>query len=233
MLFCIARHPLDADKIYTELTGVDPLDLDTLSTLPHLNGAIHEAMRLYSVAPSTVSRQTPPQGVTVGSTTIPGNTKVLIPRWVIFNRELLAMRLPTLICALWADSLVATVTGEDCFVHSHEFIPERWYSKPELVKQRKAFAPFGKGMLLTLVQPRCHRWLADRSFKGRSSCVGQGLATTQIRLVLASIVKKFHLHFLPGDDGTSVVKDMRDQLTAKPGELRLIFEPRKSMGESM
>ncbi|KAL8657044.1 MAG: hypothetical protein Q9226_002308 [Calogaya cf. arnoldii] len=183
LLFCIARHPLDADKIYTELAGFNPQDSDTLSTLPHLNGAIHEAMRLYPVAPTTVSRQTPSHGVTLGSTTIPGHTKVLIPRWVIFNRE-------------------------DCFVQSRKFIPERWHSKPKLVKQRAAFAPFGRG---------------------RSSCVGQGLATTQLRLVLAAIVKKFHVRFLPGDDGSSAVRDMKDQLTAKPGKLRLMFEPRIPM----
>ena len=56
--------------------------------------------------------------------------------------------------------------------------------------------------------------------------MGQGLAMTQLRLVLASIVKKFHVRFLPGDDGQSVLRDMRDQLTAKPGPLQLLFELR-------
>lgn len=87
LLYCIAKHPEHADRIYAELGEVDPLDLSAVSALPHLNGAINEAMRLYSVAPTTVSRQTPPQGVMIGDTFIPGDTKVLSPRWVTFNRK--------------------------------------------------------------------------------------------------------------------------------------------------
>lgn len=36
-------------------------------------------------------------------------------------------------------------TAEKAFVNAQEFIPERWYSKPELVKASRAFAPFGMG----------------------------------------------------------------------------------------
>ncbi|KAL8955278.1 MAG: hypothetical protein Q9193_006812 [Seirophora villosa] len=87
LLYVVARNPDAADKISAELADIDPMDLSTVSTLPHLNGVINEAMRLYSVTPTTVSRQTPPQGVMLGDTWIPGNTKVLSPRWVIFRRE--------------------------------------------------------------------------------------------------------------------------------------------------
>ncbi len=66
---------------------------------------------------------------------------------------------------------------------------------------------------------------ASRSV-GRASCVGQGLATTQMRLVLASLVQKFRIRFLPGEDGKEVVRDMKDQLTAQPGRLTLMFEAR-------
>ena len=86
LFYLIAQNPEDADKIYAELADIDPMDLNTVSTLPHLNGTINEAMRLYSVTPTTVSRQTPPQGVMLGGTRIPGNTKVISPRWVIFRR---------------------------------------------------------------------------------------------------------------------------------------------------
>jgi cytochrome P450 len=62
---------------------------------------------------------------------------------------------------------------------------------------------------------------------GRASCVGQGLATTQLRLVVASLVKQFRIRFVPGEDGTELLRDMRDQITAQPGRLRLLFEPRE------
>jgi uncharacterized protein YwlG (UPF0340 family) len=78
------------EKMYAELTGVDPLDLNAVSALPHLNATIYESMRLYSVAPTIVTRITPPQGVLIGDTFIPGNVKVLAPRWTIFKRKLSA-----------------------------------------------------------------------------------------------------------------------------------------------
>ena len=95
LLYCIAKHRSHAEKIYKELEGVDPFDLNTISGLPHLNGAIHEAMRLYPIAPTTIQRLTPPEGVMLGGTLIPGDTKVLLPRWVIFKRKTsLATRSP-------------------------------------------------------------------------------------------------------------------------------------------
>ncbi|KAL9120139.1 MAG: hypothetical protein Q9187_003309 [Circinaria calcarea] len=120
LFYCLAKYPEHAEKVYSELAGVDPLDLNAVSTLPHLNGTINEAQRLYSVAPTIVSRVTPPHGIMIGDTFIPGNTKVLAPRWVVFNLE-------------------------SCFERSKEFIPERWYSRPEMVKNKHAFSPFGMG----------------------------------------------------------------------------------------
>jgi cytochrome P450 len=78
------------EKIHDELSGVDPLDLNAVSAMPHLNATIYESMRLYSVIPTIISRTTPPQGVMIGETFIPGNVKVVAPRWTIFKRQLLA-----------------------------------------------------------------------------------------------------------------------------------------------
>lgn len=35
------------------------------------------------------------------------------------------------------------------------------------------------------------------------------------------------MRFLPGEDGRELIEDMRDQITAQPGRLRLLFEKRK------
>ncbi|KAK3166673.1 hypothetical protein OEA41_009798 [Lepraria neglecta] len=115
--YLLAKHPEHAEKIHAELAVVDPLDLNAISVLPQLNGTINEAMRLYPVATTVVSRETLPKGIMIGDTFIPGNTKVLAPRWVIFR------------------------------------------------------------------------------------------------------LKKFHLRFLPGEDGKEVLRDMRDQLTAQPRKI--------------
>lgn len=38
-------------------------------------------------------------------------------------------------------------TVSSAYEYPEAFIPERWYSRPELVKDRRAFAPFGIGKL--------------------------------------------------------------------------------------
>lgn len=35
--------------------------------------------------------------------------------------------------------------ARECFVHPDDFIPERWYSEPELILDRSGFAPFSLG----------------------------------------------------------------------------------------
>lgn len=37
------------------------------------------------------------------------------------------------------------MTGERYFVRADEYIPERWYSKPEMVKDHGAHVPFSVG----------------------------------------------------------------------------------------
>jgi len=47
---------------------------------------------------------------------------------------------------------VLCVTDEAIFEKAQEFIPERWYQYPDMVKDKNAFAPFLLGMLhVTLV----------------------------------------------------------------------------------
>lgn len=47
-----------------------------------------------------------------------------------------------------------------------------------------------------------------------------------IKLVIASIVNKYHIHFDPGEDGDRVFTEMQDHFTATPGPLSLIFKAR-------
>lgn len=43
------------------------------------------------------------------------------------------------------------ITGEDIYEKPEEFIPERWYSRPTMVKEKSAFAPFSTGTSLICV----------------------------------------------------------------------------------
>lgn len=64
--------------------------------------------------------------------------------------------------------------------------------------------------------------------EGRTSCVGKNLALTEIRMVTADLLSAFDVRFAPGDNGEAVELNMRDQLTANPGDLSLVFTPRSS-----
>ena len=37
------------------------------------------------------------------------------------------------------------LSAGECFVRPDDFVPERWYSQPELILNRNGFAPFSLG----------------------------------------------------------------------------------------
>ncbi|OTB02811.1 hypothetical protein M426DRAFT_322404 [Hypoxylon sp. CI-4A] len=179
LLYCLARWPEHAEKIRQELRDVDYNDMSTLSALPHLTATINETLRLYPAGPTFGSRQTPPDGLHCDGVHIPGGIKVVAPRYSIGRLE-------------------------EAYEAPHDFIPERWYSKPEFVKDKRAFSPFAMG---------------------RNSCAGKKMAMSHMRLTVAILLSKYSISFAPGtSDELLVEKDMRDQLTALPGELKLVFE---------
>ncbi|KAK9422880.1 putative Cytochrome P450 [Seiridium unicorne] len=131
LLYFLAKYPQHTDKIRQELSDCDCEDVTALSSLPHLTGTINEALRLLPAILTAVSRKVPPEGLTVDEVFIPGGAKICAPRYSIGRLE-------------------------EAFEKPHSFIPERWYSKPELVKAPRAFAPFGMGTMATvLTAERC------------------------------------------------------------------------------
>jgi len=66
------------------------------------------------------------------------------------------------------------------------------------------------------------------SFLGRYGCVGQRLAMRNVSYLTALLVSKYDIEFAPGDDGTRVIADMKDNFTMNPGRLDLVFKLRKT-----
>ena len=62
---------------------------------------------------------------------------------------------------------------------------------------------------------------------GRYACPGKLLALSEMALLTALLVSKYYIRFPDGDNGSRVEKDMKDQFTALPGPLDLVFEPRE------
>ncbi|KAJ4294979.1 hypothetical protein N0V90_006987 [Kalmusia sp. IMI 367209] len=182
LFYRLATYPHHAGKVRKEINSLTSIyDTQGLKNLEHLNGVINEILRLHPSVPTGGYRETPPEGMTVAGTYIPGRTVVIAPRYTIGRLERL-------------------------YKQPDEFIPERWYSRPELVLDRKSFNPFNIG---------------------RYSCIGKNLALAEIRFVTALLLSKYHVSLAPGEDGTRVWKDMKDQFTAVPGKLELVFTPMK------
>lgn len=87
LLYLLARHPKDTETIRQELLTVDVQDVKAVATLPHLNGAINEAMRLLPAVLTFVTRVSPPEGMKIEGTFIPGNIKIAAPRYSIGRRK--------------------------------------------------------------------------------------------------------------------------------------------------
>ena len=104
--------------------------------MPHLNGIISETLRLHPPVPASSLRDTPPQGLIIAGRYIPGNTTVLVPAYTLGRRTCTSDLHQGTVRTSWY------TTVETCFERAHDFIPERWYSKPYMVKHRTAFIPF-------------------------------------------------------------------------------------------
>ncbi|PYH90165.1 cytochrome P450 [Aspergillus ellipticus CBS 707.79] len=183
----LAQHPEEVRKLRAELAPyVDENEPrgefrdSKISHLEHLNGVINEGLRLYPAVPSSLPRETPPEGVQVDGVYIPGSTSVVCPMFVMGRSEL-------------------------SYQKPLEFIPERWYQQPELIRDRSAFAPFTVGAY---------------------NCIGKPLALLNLRTTVARLVMSFDVEFAPGFEVESFGQQSKDMFTMHLGALDVIFRPR-------
>ena len=203
MFYHLAQEPSHVSRLREEirpLRGADgEFSVKDLQSADHLNGIINETLRLHPPVPSGTLRLTPPEGTTIGGRFIPGNTTVVSPTWTVGRLE-------------------------SCYERPLEFIPERWYSKPEMIKNKVAFAPFSRG-LRPIVYCSHEVNIANRLL-GPYSCVGKQLALMELRTVVALLVSQFDISFAPGEDGTRLLTDSKDYFTISISDLYLVFTPR-------
>ncbi|KAI3391686.1 hypothetical protein diail_6965 [Diaporthe ilicicola] len=188
-LFELAKQPVYAKRLREALdphvspSSDDEILHEQVSSIDLLDGIIWETLRLFPPNPSHPSRVTPPEGVMIAGRFVAGGTQVIAPQYVIGRDETIYPR-------------------------ASEFIPERWYSLPDLIKDKKATAPFSIGPY---------------------NCIGKPLAMMNIRVTLARIVVRYDFSFDPDRiNARAEFKDnMKDCFTLQPGPLYLRLEKRR------
>ena len=83
----LCRNPSIADKIRAELSAhnltQDTFSVYALQSCVYLNAVIDETLRLHPPVPDGVYRLTPPEGLQVGPTFIPGGVTVVNPIYTV------------------------------------------------------------------------------------------------------------------------------------------------------
>ena len=163
----------------------------------YLNAAVDESMRLHNPVCTGGTRETPPEGIVLDGTFIPGGVSIISSIWSMHR-------------------------SEKYFVKPLEWIPERWTSQTELVLDKRAFHPF----LFGEFQLEHCASSSNLFLLGPFNCVGKRLALMVQRLVLAHTVWFYDVEFAPGKDPKTIETQSRNEIMLVPGPLYLTFKKR-------
>ncbi|PGH01942.1 hypothetical protein AJ79_07773 [Helicocarpus griseus UAMH5409] len=181
LFFHLACEKRYLKQLQAELDQLSDLSSENIQSIKFLDALIHETLRLHPAVPSGMQRVTPPEGLQIGKTYIPGDIMVQIPLHSLFR-------------------------DERNFVHPNDFVPERWLSQPELVKNAGAFIPFSIGSY---------------------SCVGKQFALSEMRMAAAEILYRFDVELAPGQTQKAFLDGAQDAFTLVTAPLNLVFRKRK------
>ncbi|KAL2838069.1 cytochrome P450 monooxygenase [Aspergillus pseudodeflectus] len=186
LFFHLATDPVWQTRLQAELDALPTLSQEQLTGAKVLDALINETLRLHPAVPSGTQRITPPEGLQIGDRYIPGDVMVCVPTHTLFR-------------------------DERVFAQPQEFLPERWTTRPELIKEPSAFIPFNAGPY---------------------ACVGKQLALMELRLVAAEILTRYNVRLAEGQRADVFLESCHDTFTLATGALELVFEERKKSGSS-
>lgn len=110
LTYHLLRHPewmkKLQDEVRSSLSGLEDMNLLTLTRLPILEACIKEALRMFPPTPNGTPRVASQDGVIVAGWRVPKGTQMFVHQ-------------------------LATYRAEHIFKHAAEFHPERWMGDPE------------------------------------------------------------------------------------------------------
>ncbi|KAK7725396.1 hypothetical protein SLS57_003873 [Botryosphaeria dothidea] len=179
----LANHPSHSSALRAELLAAFATNTySCLRPLPLLDATINEVLRLHPPVTWASSRVTPTDGLRIP------NKNIHLPPNIIVS-------LPP--CGVMRDPRN--------FVDPHAFRPERWTTRPELVKNKVAFMPF---------------------LMGPYACPGKGLAMMEIRCAVARCVERFEVVWEEDLGLGEWLQGVKDHFTMGVPRCRLGFRER-------
>lgn len=85
MFFHLASDRTLCEKLQAELDALPDLSYDSLRGAKLLEAVINETLRLHPAVPSGTQRKSPPEGMTIGNTYIPGDVFLCVPLHTLFR----------------------------------------------------------------------------------------------------------------------------------------------------
>nr|A0A068AA78.1 RecName: Full=Cytochrome P450 monooxygenase orf5; AltName: Full=Brefeldin A biosynthesis cluster protein orf5 [Penicillium brefeldianum]AIA58897.1 putative cytochrome P450 [Penicillium brefeldianum] len=180
LLFYLACNKALTQKLQAQLDALEGLTDESLRDVELLDACINETLRLRPAVPAGVQRETPKEGIYIGNRYIPGDTIVKVPMYTLFR-------------------------DPRSFEQPNEFIPERFTTRPELVKDKSVFIPF---------------------LTGSYACVGRRLALMEVRRAVAAILCRYDIALAPGQNEEGFLDGKIDAFTLVAAPLSLKFTRR-------
>ncbi|KAK1963850.1 cytochrome P450 [Colletotrichum sublineola] len=198
MFGLLASRPDIQDRIRQELndaySGKGVPSTEVLRSLKYLDGVIKESLRMFPPLFRGAPAMAPKGGVKLETGDfIPQDTQIWISQYLVMS-------------------------DERNFPRAAEFLPERWMSEEngdenELVKDRRAWFPFGNGA---------------------HSCPGKGFAMEEIRFIVTYLLKEFDVRFEDKDGKPFNYREWadnwKDLFAVEMDDLYLKFIPRAVAG---
>lgn len=187
ILYYLARNRGVQERLHKELDECLGTENEFTATeaqvkkLPYLDACINEGLRLHSTSSMGLPREAPEGGLVVCGQFFPEGTIISVPSYTIHRDS-----------AVWGEDIEA-------------YRPERWFERDQTLIQ-KTFNPFSYGPRYVTFSPRNFSFVIDDI---DSACVGRNLASMELLIILASLMRRYDIVLEDADQKVRLVASVK------------------------